>query len=72
VRIGVHTADATEVESNYHGKGVHEAARIAALADGGEIIASVTTAGSRATAGDAYAATLKGIAEPVDVVLLAW
>jgi class 3 adenylate cyclase len=40
VRIGVHTSDATQVGTNFTGKGVHEAARIAGLAQGGEILAS--------------------------------
>src|SRR5213594_1786947 len=44
VRIGVHAAGATQVGRNFTGKGVHEAARIAALAEGSEIIASRETA----------------------------
>ena len=43
VRIGLHAADATRDSSGYQGKGVHEAARIAAHAEGGEILASATT-----------------------------
>ena len=31
VRIGLHASDATQVGGDFHGKGVHEAARIAAL-----------------------------------------
>lgn len=72
VRIGVHETDATEVDANYHGRGVHEAARISALAEGGEILASTATAGSRATLGPARTEHLKGIAEPVEIVALAW
>src|ERR671935_1898976 len=49
VRIGVHASGATQVGRNFSGKGVHEAARIAALAGGGEIFASKeTVAGTRA------------------------
>ena len=44
VRIGVHHASAQQVEGNYRGNGVHEAARIAAVAKGSEIIASRDTA----------------------------
>ncbi len=44
VRIGIHFASAQQVGSNYRGKGVHEAARIAALAEGGEILVSQETA----------------------------
>src|SRR5919204_2271764 len=48
VRIGAHAAGATQVGRNFTGKGVHEAARIAAIAEGGEIVASRdTAAGSR-------------------------
>ena len=43
VRIGLHTAKATRRGINYRGKGVHEAARIAALAEAGEILASQET-----------------------------
>ena len=73
VRIGVHASEATQVAQNFRGKGVHEAARIAALADGGEILASrVTAAGSRYEASEARTVTLKGIAEPVDIVSISW
>ncbi len=44
VRIGVHASGATQVGRNFSGKGVHEAARIAALADGDQIVASRATA----------------------------
>jgi adenylate cyclase len=43
VRIGVHSAVATRRGSDYSGKEVHVAARIAELARGGEILASATT-----------------------------
>jgi class 3 adenylate cyclase len=74
VRIGVHASGATQVGRNFSGKGVHEAARIAALAEGGEILASLETA--RSTAGFKFSeprtVTLKGIAEPVETVLVDW
>jgi class 3 adenylate cyclase len=72
VRIGVHTADATKVGSNFSGKGVHEAARIAALAEGGEILASRHTMTPRFAASEPREVTLKGIAEPVEVVSVQW
>jgi class 3 adenylate cyclase len=73
VRIGVHSSEATQVAQNFRGKGVHEAARIAALAGGGEILASqVTAAGSRYQASEAKTVTLKGIAEPVEIVSIGW
>jgi class 3 adenylate cyclase len=73
VRIGVHASEATRVAGNFRGKGVHEAARIAALAKGGEILASrVTTAGTRYQVSDPRTETLKGIAEPIEIVSLGW
>ena len=74
VRIGVHASGATQVGRNFSGKGVHEAARIAALAEGGEILASLETA--RSAAGFKFSeprtVTLKGIAEPIETVLVDW
>ena len=73
VRIGLHASDATQVGTNFRGKGVHEAARIAALAGGGEILASTdTVAGTRFSFGGARHETLKGITEPVEVVTVEW
>ena len=73
VRIGVHASEVTQVAQNFRGKGVHEAARIAALAGGGEILASrMTAAGSRYQASEARTVTLKGIAEPVEIVSISW
>ncbi len=40
IRIGVHTDGALQTQENYHGKGVHAAARIGAAAEGREILAS--------------------------------
>jgi len=69
VRIGVHASEATQVAQNLPGKGVHEAARIAALGEGGQVLAShVTAAGSRYQASDPRTVTLKGIAEPLEIV----
>ena len=73
VRIGVHASEATQVAQNFRGKGVHEAARIAALAGAGEIFASQETAtGSRYQTGEPRLVTLKGIAEPMDIVAVDW
>ncbi len=72
VRIGVHTSDATQVGTNFTGKGVHEAARIAALAEGGEILASRHTVTPRYSASEPRLVTLKGIAEPVEIVSVEW
>jgi class 3 adenylate cyclase len=74
VRIGLHEAQIVRRGGDYQGRGVHEAARIAALAGAGEIIASRPLAGgagvSRASA--ARAVTLRGIAQPVEVVSIYW
>ena len=73
VRIGLHASDATQVGTNFRGKGVHEAARIAALAGGGEILASKdTVVGSQFAGSDLRAVTLKGITEPVEIVTVEW
>jgi class 3 adenylate cyclase len=73
VRLGVHASQATQVAQNFRGKGVHEASRIADLAQGGEILASKdTAAGSRYPLSDSRTATLKGIAEPVEIVSVTW
>jgi len=74
VRIGVHSAAATRRGADYSGKGVHVAARIATLAQGGEIVASAATAslaGSRAFA-ESRAVSLKGVSGEVEVVSVAW
>ena len=43
VRIGVHSAKAFHTEDDYTGQGVHVAARIGALAGGGEILVSTAS-----------------------------
>ena len=73
VRVGLHACDATQVGANYRGRGVHEAARIAANAEAGEILASAgTVVGGRSAHSEARSMTLKGISEPVDVVSVEW
>jgi class 3 adenylate cyclase len=74
VRIGLHASGAAQVEGGFRGKGVHEAARIAALAEGGEIVASRTTVGSASQypTTEPRAVTLKGLSDPIDVVSIDW
>jgi class 3 adenylate cyclase len=73
VRIGVHATGATQVGRNFTGRGVHEAARIGALADGGEILASRSTAaGSRFPASEPRTVSLRGVSEPVEIVSVEW
>jgi len=74
VRIGIHAADATKDNAGYSGLGVHTAARIGAIAGGGEIVASAATASGMTaiTLIEPRAVELKGIAEPVEVVSIDW
>ena len=72
VRIGLHAADANVIGDNYRGRGVHEAARIAALAKGGEIVASTSTAGDTYPTSAPRSEILKGFTEPVEVVTVDW
>jgi class 3 adenylate cyclase len=72
VRIGLHASDATQVGGDFHGKGVHEAARIAALGGAGEIIASVATVGEAHRTSSLRSASLKGLSGPVEVVNIDW
>jgi adenylate cyclase len=74
VRIGLHTAEATRRGDDYSGMSVNVAARVAALAGGGEILATTETL---AEGGDAPAmpsrdATLRGVSKPVSVASVGW
>ncbi|MGQ0651687.1 MAG: adenylate/guanylate cyclase domain-containing protein [Betaproteobacteria bacterium] len=75
VRIGVHAAAVLRSRGEFTGKGVHEAARIAAAGSAGEIIASRATV---ASAGDAFPASgvrtleLKGLSTPIEVTSVEW
>jgi class 3 adenylate cyclase len=74
VRIGLHAADANRRGKDYSGVGVHVAARVAALAGGGEIVATVDTlteAGA-ISASEPREATLKGIAAPISIASVSW
>ncbi len=74
VRIGIHSAEATRRGDDYSGKGVHVAARVGALAGGGEIVATAETAaevdGIELT--DGREVMVKGIDEPLSVVTIPW
>ena len=73
VRIGLHAAGATQVGRDYSGKGVHEAARIAALAAGDEIFASsATAADGRFPLSEPRMIMLRGTSEPVEIVTVEW
>lgn len=74
VRIGLHTAEANRRGADYSGKGVHVAARVAALAGGGEVLATAETIAEAGdvTASDARMTPVKGVAEPVSLATIAW
>lgn len=70
VRIGLHCSEATRKGDDYEGMGVHEAARVGALAGAGEIIASekvIKAARMRWPVSDMRAVELKGVDHPVNV-----
>jgi class 3 adenylate cyclase len=74
IRIGVHADGALQTRENYHGKGVHAAARIGAEADGREILASEATMKNqpRFDVSNRRAITLKGFKEPISVCSVTW
>jgi class 3 adenylate cyclase len=74
IRIGVHTDGALKMRENYHGKGVHAAARIGAAAEGREILASKDTVDElpQFEVTNPRSLTLKGFKEPVDVCSVVW
>jgi class 3 adenylate cyclase len=72
VRIGLHASDATRIGGDFLGKGVHEAARIAALGGAGDIVASVATVNGTDRTSDRRAVDLKGLSGPIEVVNVDW
>lgn len=75
VRIGVHSADTYQRGLDYAGVGIHEAARVGALAEGGEILVTRPTlddAGRTFATGSSRQVELKGIAGAVEVVPIVW
>ena len=75
VRIGVHSGEALERGSDYTGRGVNVAARIGALAGGGEILVSSETLDGVTlphTLSAPRAVELKGFDEPVPIAAISW
>ncbi|HET8986014.1 MAG TPA: adenylate/guanylate cyclase domain-containing protein [Trueperaceae bacterium] len=76
VRIGLHLASALRHEGDYAGQGVHVAARVAALAGRGEIVASRAVfdavGGTGFDFSEERTASVKGVSEPVEVRTVAW
>src|SRR6266513_2927179 len=71
VRIGLHAAEATVMADDYAGMGVHQAARVGALAEAGEIVVTCETVEAQPigyAVSDERSVSLKGIARPVRVV----
>lgn len=77
IRIGVSVGDAVEEEGDFFGEPVIEAARLCALADGGQVLATelvARLAGTRVevTFTPVGPKTLKGFPSPVEVVEVDW
>jgi class 3 adenylate cyclase len=74
IRIGLHEADALLSGGDFAGLGVHEAARIAGVAEGGDILTSEATA----VAANARATTpvrrveMKGLRDPMAILSIEW
>ena len=75
VRIGLHTGGAFHKDDDdYTGQGVNMAARISALAGGGEILVSTETltGGTRFPLSEPRSEELKGFEDPVELVAVDW
>jgi class 3 adenylate cyclase len=75
VRIGLHAAEATVMVDDYAGMGVHQAARVGALAEAGEIVVTCETVDAEPIpygVSDERSVSLKGIARPVRVISIDW
>ena len=75
VRIGLHAAEARRSGRGYTGQALHQAARIAAVAEGGQILASAAAIelASRGDRADPpVEMSLKGFKGPVAVARIRW
>jgi class 3 adenylate cyclase len=75
VRIGLHADHAVQGDSGYGGRGVHQAARVGALAEGEQILATeetVEVADGRWPTTSAREVQVKGISGTVRVVEVNW
>jgi class 3 adenylate cyclase len=73
LRIGLHTAEVNRTGAGYTGRGVHIAARIAALAGPDEILASAdvfAATSSSVAQGPTRAEQLKGIRQPMTIAAI--
>lgn len=74
VRIGLHAADAIVRGNDYSGIGVHVAARLGALAEGGEILISqdaLAEAGAVRTT-EPREVAVRGVSTPITVAAIDW
>jgi class 3 adenylate cyclase len=74
VRIGIHTARATVRGRDYSGVGVHVAARLADLAEGGQVLISqdaLDEAGTLRTS-ERQEVTVRGLSAPITVAEVDW
>jgi class 3 adenylate cyclase len=75
IRIGIHSAEVTETDQSHTGLEVHKAARIAALAQGGEILASAEAGqdlASNFNLSRPRQVSIKGFTDSCEVVTLVW
>jgi class 3 adenylate cyclase len=75
VRIGIHSAEVTETDTSHTGLEVHKAARIAALANGGEILVSADVGRDLASDfnfSESRQVSFKGFADSCEIVTLFW
>jgi len=73
VRIGLHADQAVATRGKFAGRGVHLAARVAAIAGPGEILVTTpTAAAASASLHQQRHVTLKGLPELVEVGILNW
>jgi SARP family transcriptional regulator, regulator of embCAB operon len=73
LRIGVHADRAVPTKGKYAGRGVHLAARVAAVAGPGEIVLTASTATvAAASLQQVRHVLLKGLPDPVEVGVLRW
>jgi class 3 adenylate cyclase len=75
VRIGIHTTSATSRGGDFTGRGVHEAARLAAAAGGDEVLVSQRTlesAGERFEGCRPRDLELQGFRSPIRVLTVPW
>ena len=73
--LELHAAEATVIADDYAGLGVHQAPRVGALAEAGEIVVTCETLEGTSIGypvSEERAVALKGIARPVRVASIEW